>query len=294
MWEEIFDNIINESKKNRVIDPRDYRGEDGNLYCWKCHKAKEMVLNFPDGVFETRTVYPICDCEKAEIDRQDKARAEQQRREKLERSKAQAFKDPTFRAMTFAADDGSNAEIMKKARAYVRHWPEMRDKNNGLLFWGTVGTGKTFTAACIANELVERGVSVIMTSFPRIINTLQGKWEDRQELLDELNDHDLLVIDDFSVERKTEYAQEIIYEVIDSRYKIGYPLIVTTNLTAQELKNPVDVSKKRIYSRLIDMCHPVEIAGTDRRRKNIIRNFADMEAILNEDEPEQEGDVKGA
>lgn len=48
----------------------------------------------------------------------------------------------------------------------------------------------------------------------------------------------LLIIDDFGMERDTSYGLEQLYNVIDSRYRSKKPLIVTTNLTLQELQNP--------------------------------------------------------
>ena len=38
----------------------------------------------------------------------------------------------------------------------------MLEHNNGLLFWGNVGTGKTFAAACIANALIDNGVPALV------------------------------------------------------------------------------------------------------------------------------------
>ena len=48
----------------------------------------------------------------------------------------------------------------------------------------------------------------------------------------------LLILDDFGMERGTEYGLEQVFNVIDSRYRSGKPLIVTTNLTLDDLHNP--------------------------------------------------------
>lgn len=55
------------------------------------------------------------------------------------------------------------------ARRYVQNWEKVRKENIGLLFWGDVGTGKTYLASCIANALMEQEVSVKMVSFSYII-----------------------------------------------------------------------------------------------------------------------------
>ena len=148
------------------------------------------------------------------------------------------------------------------------HWPEMREKNVGLLLWGGVGTGKSYTAGCIANALMEQEVAVCMTNFARIMNELNSTFAGRNEVVDKLCSYPLLVIDDFGMERGTEYALEQIYNTIDSRYRSRKPLIVTTNLTLTELKNPQDTAHARIYDRLLELCTPIACTGPSMR-KNI-------------------------
>ena len=106
-----------------------------------------------------------------------------------------------------------------------------------------------------------------MTDFSRIINTLWGLNQGKQDYLDSLNRFDLLIIDDLSAERDTEYANGIVTSVIDSRCKSGKPMIVTTNLNAEEIFSPEGIRKKRIYSRLCEMCIPLHFVGNKDLRK---------------------------
>ena len=139
-------------------------------------------------------------------------------------------------------------------------------KNVGLLLWGGVGTGKSFMAGCIANALMEQEVAVCMTNFARIMNELNSTFAGRNEVVDRLCSYLLLVIDDFGMERGTEYALEQIYNIIDSRYRSRKPLIVTTNLTLTELKNPQDTAHARIYDRLLELCTPIACTGPSMRK----------------------------
>lgn len=84
--------------------------------------------------------------------------------------------------------------------------------------------------------------------------------------MDRLCRHTLLIIDDFGMERGTEYALEQIYNIVDSRYRSRKPLIVTTNLTLEELKNPQSTAYARIYDRLLEMCTPIACVGTSMRK----------------------------
>ena len=178
-----------------------------------------------------------------------------ERMQRLNMLKSLCFEDHALYSWTFDKDNGKNP-IMWMAKDYVSKWSDALSDNMGLVLWGDVGTGKTFFAACIANALVEQNVSVKMTNFSTILNDLFTE-SDKNKYLNRLNDHSLLIIDDLGIERGTEYALEQVYNVIDTRYKSGKPLIITTNLTLDELKYPTDIPHKRIYDRVLGMCVPV-------------------------------------
>ena len=118
----------------------------------------------------------------------------------------------------------------------------MRADNIGCLFWGGVGTGKSYLAGCIANALMEKEIPVHMTNFALILNDLAASFENRNEYISRLCRYSLLILDDFGMERGTEYGLEQVFNVIDSRYRSGKPLIVTTNLTLDDLHNPEDTA----------------------------------------------------
>lgn len=188
-----------------------------------------------------------------------------ERIQRLNMLKSLCFDDNALYGWTFDEDNGKNS-VMKVAKDYVNKWADVLSNNVGLLLWGNVGTGKTFFAACIANALVEQHISVRMTNFSTILNDLFAET-DKNKYLERLNDHNLLIIDDLGIERGTEYALEQVYNIIDTRYKSGKPLIITTNLTLEELKNPIDVAHKRIYDRVLGMCVPVMFNGSNFRNQ---------------------------
>lgn len=88
------------------------------------------------------------------------------------------------------------------AEEYVTNWQKMKENHMGYLFWGPVGTGKSYLAACIANALLEKEVTVKMTNFNTILNDLFAA-EDKTEYLRSLNGYELLIIDDLGVERSS-------------------------------------------------------------------------------------------
>ena len=243
----------------------DYIGNDDLLYCGKCNTRKEARYMFMNKVMK---VHVMCDCAR---DAYEKDKADRERRERImeiQRRKATCIQDRGLIECTFANDDGSLSQIAS-AKKYVETWKERKVNNDGLLLWGDVGTGKTFYAACIANALIEQGTSVLMTNFSKILNQLSGMFsEDKNNFIASMMQYSLLIIDDFGIERNTEYALEQVYNIIDERYKTKLPLIVTTNLSLSTLKNPEDTAHKRIYDRVLAMCVPVKFVGENHRAKD--------------------------
>lgn len=272
-----INNIANKAAEQNAFQQGDYKGEDGLFYCGKCRTPKQCKVQL---FGQERTVYCLCKCRSEQLEAE---RIEQLQREKMlhiQRLRKLGFPDAEMQNWTFDKDDKGNAQISEVARNYVDNFPEMKKRGKGLLLFGTVGTGKTFISACIANALIDKGYSCLVTNFARLVNTIQSKFDDKQDYIDSLNDFDLLVIDDLASERDTEYMGEIVQNIIDSRYRAGLPLIITTNLTSEELKHPAEIRKQRIYSRLFEMCVPVEVSGADRRKQKLRDEYGEIGKLL--------------
>ena len=255
-----------------VKNQGDYTDDEGFLCCGTCGERKEMDVRVPadlrpSGVMRVRQ---NCRCERERYEAQEKARREQDFQTRMERLRRDGITDPAYLKYTFGQDDRRNPEVSDVCLKYVQNWDDMKADNIGILFYGDVGTGKSFLACCIANALLGRLVSVSVTNFPRILNTLQGTFDDeRQKRIDRLQQYSLLVVDDLGVERDTAFSVEQVYNVIDTRARSGKPLIVTTNLSMKDLQNPPTLAHKRIYDRVLEMC-PIrlKLTGESRRVSN--------------------------
>lgn len=277
-WTEQYFNDFEKRARDAIeTAPCDYIGEDGLLYCGECHTRKQTRIELFGKVHEPMC---LCKCAAEKRKREEEARERFKMQEQIRDMRRRGFPEAEMQKWTFAADDGANEHISSVAKNYVEHFSEMRERGKGLLFYGAVGTGKTFVAACIANALIDKGVPCLVTGFTRVRNEIMGMYEGKQEYFDGFNDFPLLVIDDLATEATTEYMNEIVFNVIDSRYRAGLPLIITTNLTAEELKHPADMSKQRVYSRLFEMCLPVEVKGSDRRRDKLKEDHKEFSAML--------------
>lgn len=254
-------NFLDRIQIQKEPGPEQYLGEDGLIYCGKCHTPVQCRITFEG---RERIMPCICKCQKEEREQQEQRMKEEEQLLYVRRLKAAGIQERHLQDWTFAS--ATDTPSVQMAKRYTENWKKVKAENLGLLLWGDIGTGKSFLAACIANELLEKGVPVLMTNFSKILNQMGAMYSDeRYRYIASFNRFSLLIIDDLGIERNTEYALEQVYAVVDERYKAGLPLIITTNLTISQLRNPEDVAHARIYSRILEMCTPVHVPGLDRR-----------------------------
>lgn len=270
------ESLIERSKTAIPTNDCDYIGEDGLLYCGKCHTKKQTeVMLF--GTIRR----PMCLC-KCEAEKRDKEEAERKQADfgrKIKDLRRTGFPESNMQEWTFENDDMTNSRVTNAMKKYVENFDEMKKQGKGLLLYGNVGTGKTYAACEVANALIDKGYPVLVTNFARIINALQATFE-KQEYIDSFNRFSLLVIDDLGIERNTEFAKEQVFNIIDSRYRAGLPMIITTNLSIDKIKKPNDIENGRIYDRILERCFPIEVSGQSRRRKAIRESYDDMKNLL--------------
>lgn len=259
-------------------DPGDYIGSDGYLHCGTCKRRKEYRLNLPGR--ETPIVVPtMCQCRIDERDREE--REQQLRRERLvvDELFSYSLTDERFKEATFDRfkETPDNVKALRVARNYVEHFDELYAANTGLLMYGPPGTGKTFAAACIANALMERGIPVLVTS---IVKLTSGYSDELQTILRKMKSARLLVLDDFGAERNTDFKAEQIFDVIDTRYNSKRPMIITTNLTLDNIKNDPDMRRRRVNDRILEVCHPVRMVWDSWRKTNVMQKYNATISIL--------------
>lgn len=256
----------------RVPRPKnEYVDSEGITRCAVCHARTLTEIEFNG---KKRIVPCACKCETEE--------ERQERLAKMARRRRRCFDEPTMEEWTFAQDDRKQAKISDALQRYTERFEEFRNISKGFLLHGTVGTGKTFLAACVANRLIDKGYSVRMTNITTLTNDLQGMFDGRQEYISALARHDFVIIDDVGSERKsaTGYAQEILYNVIDSLYRAGTPFAVTSNLTSDKMENPESIEYARIFDRIFERCFPIEVKGKSRRRAELRNSYSDMKDML--------------
>lgn len=244
-----------------------YIGDDGLRRCKVCGKKLETILHFNSPALkhmDGMKVNCICICDKARREKIEKEMQMLAKKSDAPIMRAECFKSKAMHDMIFKNDDSPNSEAGSTTRGYVRSF---NNNSKWLFIYGTYGTGKSFYAACIANALIDKGYSVRMgtgADYEAEIFAAQDKAAAYQKLLD----YDLLILDDFASERKSDYMFEVLYNIINDRYNAKKPIVFTSNMTTEETGNPTDPRIRRIMSRIWERGYPVEMVGQDRRKAN--------------------------
>jgi len=245
-------------------DPEKEYIKDGHAFCKVCHERKDgKVMEF----FDSKMIFKIsCKCDR---NREAKEK-ERQKQLEIERLKSICFTSIIQWAYTFENYQGKENQSLIIAKNFVKDYEEMKKENIGLLFYGSVGSGKTYLACCIANALIEEyQIGVKIRNFAQIINELQkgGFVFDKNAYIESLVNTSVLILDDLGIERDTSYAKEQVYNIVNNRYLKQKPTIFTTNLSYDTILNCTEsVEYQRIYSRIIEMCIPVMVVGEDFRK----------------------------
>lgn len=271
---EMYKAMVDAISANVQKPASEYMGADGFLHCSVC-KAQTQTRVVVEALGINKVVRCVCDC----VVKQQAEEEMRRRQEEFDRKRRICFAETNMAGWTFENDDRKNEKLSDAMQKYADNFGKYRKECKGLLLHGTVGTGKTYFAACIANRLIDNGYDVLMTNFARLANQIQGSYE-KQKVIDDLNEYHLVVIDDLGAERTSEYMQEMVFNIIDSRYRSGLPFIITTNLPMEEIKKPQNRSSARIYDRILQRCFPVEVSGSSRRRQEVKDTYLDMKNEL--------------
>ena len=143
-----------------------------------------------------------------------------------------------------------------------------------LLFYGTVGTGKSFLSGCIAKEILQSGQAVIYFSANSLFETLARHSFDtksKESLYNfnkDLYNCDLMIIDDLGTEVTNSFVTSQLFGLLNERNLRQKSTIISTNLSLEELR---DRYSDRIFSRITSNYTICKLTGPDIRiRKRLL------------------------
>lgn len=162
----------------------------------------------------------------------------------------------TFADNRIASIQCSQGEKLNKAyhilKEYSEEFPRTRVKC--ITLSGSVGNGKTCLMSAVGNALADRGFSVLYTTAflfnKKLLEYHTSDLAAKAHILDEFLNADMLMIDDLGTEQiYKNVTLEYMYDIFDTRFSEGKAVMITTNLTNDEI---LDRYGERIYSRLFN------------------------------------------
>ena len=253
-----------------------YTGEDGLLYCTKCHTLRCTKEPVP---MLGKRMPVTCDCMKAE-ERKAKEREEQEAKmRQLDRLHGASLLGDRYKDTTFDKTSLDRPEDFQKAFQRCRKYCQIPDvaleHGSGMYIYGDKGTGKTHLTACMCNELISQFRQCLFTNFFEIATLIQSTWNgnaDSSVVIKRICEVDFLFLDDLGTEMLTKggednWLQGQVFDIINKRYNNKKPTIFSSNYSLNELvkdRGMMDKTVDRIGEMSTAM---IRLSGESYRRK---------------------------
>lgn len=182
---------------------------------------------------------------------------------------------PRYRGVSFdrppvsdMAHHPETREALKKVRAFIEGLDSNLESGQGIWLFGDTGTGKTTLAMLVSKEALAKGHSVAIYSLPKLLARIRRTYDGEpggdsySAFFKRLTSVDLLHIDDFGAEKRSDWVLEQLYALVNERYEDERSVMLTTNLTVDKLEDQIG---RRTVSRLTETCEQVPLFGADRR-----------------------------
>lgn len=246
----------------------------------KCHKCISLQSCKQDetGYYQSvqyeddrlRFVYKPCLHQVNEIKRKQQ---ENQENNHLRRYQINHLPKEAYHASfeSIDVDKEDNIDYIK-AVFTLRQW---NPEDKCYYLYGAVGVGKTYLAACLANQFAKKGKSVAFIHMPTYLTDLKNAFSQSDEYdyyIHTARNVDFLVLDDIGAENISSwYRDEVLLGILNYRMNEKKSTCFTSNLTLDELqvklyeKDGDTLAAERILERIRVLTKPLEIKGNNRR-----------------------------
>jgi DNA replication protein DnaC len=168
----------------------------------------------------------------------------------------------------------------RRVQEFVDLWPNTPE-GKGLLLMGGCGVGKTHLAVAALIEIINSGKPgrLVFSNFQELIQQIQASFDadtatTKAEIMRPILEADLLVLDELGSQKPTQFVQDILYYVINTRYNEERATIFTTNYYDRSPDAKDETLEQRIgtrlRSRLAEMADRLEFSGATDHRRNTL------------------------
>lgn len=161
--------------------------------------------------------------------------------------------------------------VFRRAQEFAGRFPVV---DRGLLFIGPPGIGKTHIAVSVLRAVVLKGMRGVYYDTRSLLSAIRSTYNpvtraSEADVLNEVMHAELLVLDDLGAERLTDWVEETMHLVVNTRYNERRPTVFTTNYEDVPADGDLDSLLVRVgyrlHSRLREMCEFLEYDGPDYR-----------------------------
>jgi DNA replication protein DnaC len=222
---------VTRDEQHKMLSPAPYK----KRLCEICKGAGYLRADVPFGHPQFGKLIS-CQCKEAE-------RAAQRRQQLYALSQLEALRNKRLSNFNFRIP-GTQAAYLAAHRfsAHPEGW---------LVLIGGHGCGKTHLAAAIANQCLDQGMEVLFATTADLLDHLRSTFVPSSAIsydqrFTQMRRAELLVLDDLGVEQDTPWVREKLFQLLDNRYIMRLPTVITMNWSG------LQSLEERIRSRLSD------------------------------------------
>ena len=220
-------------------------------YCVFCRsEIEQKELNILGRV---KYIWPTCKCVIQKQEDELRAAEELKRKREIESKFSISALGERFESSTFDSfkDREGASEAFKRCLDYCDNFDAYKEVS--LVIWGDPGNGKSHLAAAIAKTLKTQGKTTVFQTVAELLERIRNTFnsnnrETEKIILSALYDCDLLILDDIGAEKISDWVLDVIFRIVDGRYRKMRPILYTSNFKPVDLKDRVG---PRVYDRLL-------------------------------------------
>lgn len=254
--------------------------------CEKCGEPIEMWIFMPL-INRNMRVPSACACKREQIKLEEQRELNRQKLKRIAYLKSISLISKRYENVLFentkTGDNPSFDKAFERCKRYCEVCEKVLENGNGIYLFGDTGTGKTHLTACIANELMKRGKSVLLTNLFEISKSIKstfrsGSCDTEQQFFKRFESVSFVIFDDlgteiFSKNEADTWLQALLFDLINKRYNAKKPTIFSSNYSLNELINKRGVSKRTV-DRISEMTNGAVLKFEGQSLRSSCVNFS--------------------